>query len=129
MFELNGMGHWVWFSLGVVLIALEALVPGFVLIWFGVSALLTGSAVVLFDLGGLGQACLFAVLSLVTVVAGRVWLRRRAAARPPGADPAEKLNQDGVRWVGHELTLVVAISSGVGRVKTADSSTRCTACG
>ena len=32
----------IWLILGVVLIVLEILIPSFVVIWFGIAALLTG---------------------------------------------------------------------------------------
>lgn len=36
------MGPLIWSAVGIVIMALEAVVPGFILFWFGVSGLLTG---------------------------------------------------------------------------------------
>ncbi len=37
-----GFGHWNWFIVGVALMALETLVPGVLLLWFGLSAVIVG---------------------------------------------------------------------------------------
>ena len=39
---LASLGVWNWFLLGAVLLALEALVPGTFMLWFGTSAVTVG---------------------------------------------------------------------------------------
>lgn len=63
---------WHWMVLGMVLVALEMLVPTFFLIWFGLGALLVG-VVALFAAPGFAiQVLLWAVASLAMMT---IWLR------------------------------------------------------
>ncbi len=39
---LSQLGLWSWFVLGLVLLILEIMAPGFFFIWFGLAALVTG---------------------------------------------------------------------------------------
>ena len=41
--------HWAWLTLGLVLAALEMLVPGIYLMWIAIAALITGVLTYLFD--------------------------------------------------------------------------------
>lgn len=63
---------WHWFVLGLALIALEMLTPTFFLLWFGLGALLTGTAVWLWPLGLAAQVLLWSVTSLAMM---GVWLK------------------------------------------------------
>ena len=44
---LGGNAHWVWITIGLVLAALEMLVPGVYLIWLAVAAIITARVAVL----------------------------------------------------------------------------------
>ncbi len=71
--------YWNWMLLGVVLMAIEAIVPGFFFLWMGVAALLVGLALtVLPGMGWAWQLMLFAVLSVGSIAAWRLRLRRQA---------------------------------------------------
>ncbi|MDD3528494.1 MAG: NfeD family protein [Gallionellaceae bacterium] len=66
------LAWWHWMVLGMVLVALEMLVPTFFLMWFGLGALLVG-LVTLFAVPGLAiQLVLWAAASLAMMWA---WLR------------------------------------------------------
>ena len=64
---------WHWIVLGIALIIAELAVPQFVLIWFGLGALLVGlSLVVLPGLGATAQFLLWTLASLAMIV---LWFR------------------------------------------------------
>ena len=66
------LAWWHWFVLGMVLVALEILVPTFFLMWFGLGALLTGLVVLALPLGFAVQLVLWAIASLTMM---GVWLK------------------------------------------------------
>jgi len=90
------LGPWSWVVLGLLLAALELLAPGVFLIWFGLAAIVTGLLDAVFDLSWQTSAIIFALLSVVSVVAGRLATRRR------GVHEAEQpfLNRRGAALVG-----------------------------
>ncbi len=113
---------WYWLAFGVLLVALEALIPGAVLMWFGVSAGVVGLIVFLApDLAFTYQVLIFGVLSVVSVLATRVWLRRQPIETE---DP--DLNLRGQRYVGQVVVLTEPIEGGVGKAKVGDSLWRVT---
>ncbi|MDJ0895121.1 MAG: NfeD family protein [Alphaproteobacteria bacterium] len=113
---------WYWLAFGVVLVALEALIPGTVLMWFGISAGVVGLVVFMApDLAFTYQILIFGVLSVVSVVATRIWLRRQPIQTE---DP--DLNLRGQRYVGQVVVLAEPIESGVGKAKVGDSLWRVT---
>ena len=57
--------HWVWIVIGLVLAALEMLVPGVYLIWLAIAAILTGILTFGLDLGLPSQVVIFVSLSLI----------------------------------------------------------------
>jgi len=58
---------WHWAVGGIALIVAELAVPAFVLVWFGLGALLVALAVALLNLGLTAQLTLWLVISLVLV--------------------------------------------------------------
>lgn len=107
--------HWAWLSLGVLLVALEILVPGFFLIWLGLAALVTGVIAWIFMPSVPLQLGLFAILSLIALYAARAWLNKNPIE---SSDPL--LNQRGQRLIGDVVILTVAIENGRGRAKVGD---------
>ncbi|MGE0022346.1 MAG: NfeD family protein [Hyphomicrobium sp.] len=115
---LSGLGHWNWFIAGVLLMALETLIPGVHFLWFGLSAVIVG--ILLASLGDVftlpWQFVVFAVISVATVF----WVRRFANAQ--GVESAEKdLNQRGAQYVGRIVVVEDDISGGRGRVRVGDT--------
>lgn len=111
------LGPWSWVVLGLLLAALELLAPGVFLIWFGLAAIVTGLLDAVFDLSWQTSAIIFALLSVVSVVAGRLATRRR------GVHEAEQpfLNRRGAALVGRRFTLDAPITGGEGWVRVDDS--------
>lgn len=116
--------HWYWFTAGVLLIALEAFVPGAVLLWFGVSALLTGLVSLGTNWDMNAQLMFFSVVAVSCTVVFKLWMKANPPP-PPENDAASHLNQAGHNLIGRQLELVTELRDGTGRVKVADSSWRC----
>ena len=81
---------WHWLLLGGALIVIEALAPGFVALWLGIAAVLTGGvAWLLPSLGWQAQILVFAVLAVAAIYGWLAWRRRFPQRdRPAVAQPA-----------------------------------------
>jgi membrane protein implicated in regulation of membrane protease activity len=117
---IDGLGAWAWWVGGALLLAIEILAPGNVFVWFGIAAVLTGSAALVADIGWQVQLILFAVLSLVLVVVGRSWFARAGASEEP------LLNERATRLVGQRFVLGEPIVGGNGRIRIDDTVWRLT---
>ena len=113
---LGGLAFWHWMILGLVLAVIEVLAPGTFFLWLGIAAGLTGLVVLVIPIGWEIQLILFGALSVVAVVAGRIWLRRH-----PIRSADTTLNRRGEQYVGRIFTLAEAIVNGRGTVKVGDS--------
>jgi inner membrane protein len=114
---LEGIQFWHWLILGLALAVIEVLAPGTFFLWLGIAAGVTGLAVL--AIPGIPwqlQLILFGVLSIVAVVAGRIWLRRH----PMDTDDAT-LNRRGEQYVGRIFTVEQPIVNGRGTVRVGDS--------
>lgn len=112
----NLQQHWFWLSLGFILGAIEMVAPGFFLIWLGVAAIIVGVLTWALPISLPLQVALFAILSVLTVYAGKKYL----ADNPIESDDP-KLNDRGARLTGEIVTVVEAIADGRGRVKVGDT--------
>ncbi len=75
--------YWHWIVLGLLLVILEMLLPGFVLIWFGVGALLVGSLLyVIPEMSWQWQLLVFSIFSLTSVFAWRIWSKNNLTDDP-----------------------------------------------
>ncbi len=117
---LETLAYWDWFIAGLVLVILEIFAPGAVFLWLGIAAGLVG-AVVFFapDLDWKFQFTLFAVLSVVSIVVSRRYLKRR-----PLETDHPNLNRRGAQYVGRDLILDAALSGGRGRLRVDDTTWR-----
>jgi len=110
--------YWNWWLLGVVLMAIEAIVPYFFFLWMGVAALLVGLVLtILPELTWPWQALLFAVLSFGSIVIWQWRLRRY-----PTQTADSLLNRRGHQYVGRVFTLDAPVMNGHGKVRVDDSS-------
>ena len=100
--------------LGLILIGLETVAPGIFLLWLGIAALLTGLADYGFGLSWQAAFVVFAILSILSVLAGRALTGRHD-------DPSPTLNRRGEILVGRRFTLDQPIVSGEGRVRVDDT--------
>ncbi|HEY9080071.1 NfeD family protein [Magnetovibrio sp.] len=109
---------WHWLIAGVILIALEMAVPGVVFMWIGIAAIITGGvAWASPDLAFEWLLIIFAVLSVLSVVLGRTYLKRH-----PLQSDHPKLNRRGEQYVGRHFTLSEPIVGGFGKIKVDDST-------
>ena len=117
---LETLAYWDWFIAGLVLVILEIFAPGAVFLWLGIAAGVVG-AVVFFApyLDWKFQFTLFAVLSVVSIVVSRRYLKRR-----PLETDHPNLNRRGAQYVGRELILDAALSGGRGRLRGDDTTWR-----
>ena len=114
---LEGASHWGWWIFGIVLIVLEVAAPGAVFMWMGIAAGVVGFAVFFVpDLNWEYQFLTFAVLSVVSILIARRYLR----ARPIETDQPS-LNRRGSQYIGRVFTLAEPIVHGRGRLHVDDT--------
>lgn len=103
-------GAWSWVVAGLILLALELVVPGGVLIWLGGAALVTGLLTLFINIFWPLQFVIFGVLALVGI---GLWLKLRG---PGVASDRPFLNQRANRFIGQEAVLDEPIRDGFGRL-------------
>lgn len=108
--------HWVWIAIGLLLAALEMLVPGVYLIWLAVAAIITGVLTLGVGLELPAQVIVFVSLSLIAAFSAKRFLRDSPIE---SSDPL--MNQRGSRLIGENAIVTQAIEGGSGRVKYGDS--------
>jgi inner membrane protein len=117
---ITALGAWAWIILGVLLIGLELTAPGIFFLWLGLAAVVTGLVDGLIGLSWQASTLLFAVLSVLAVLAGRM------VSRPAVRTESSSLNQRGEALIGRRFTLEAPLAGGEGRIRVDDSSWRVT---
>lgn len=107
--------HWLWIGAGLILAALEMLVPGVYLIWLALAAIATGVLVLAVEPPVVMQIVSFVSLSLIFAYSAKRWLRDQPIA---SSDPL--MNNRAGRLMGQTATVTHAIADGEGRVRIAD---------
>ncbi|WEJ59024.1 NfeD family protein [Devosia sp. FJ2-5-3] len=107
---------WGWIIAGLVLLALELVVPGGFLVWLGTAGIVTGLVVFIQPMDWPWQWLMFAILSLASIFAWLRWSRSRKST-----DDQPFLNRRAERFVGQEFTLDQPIAGGFGRLSLGDS--------
>ena len=103
---------WLWLALGITLMALEILVPSFVLVWPGLAAALMALLAWLSPgLSGQALIAIFAILSIALLLGGRLLMARFQKDEPPTV-----LNSRGKNTVGREAK-VLSVSGSKGKVE------------
>jgi len=113
---LSQPNAWTWAIGALLLAALEILLPGTFMIWLAAAALATAGLTALFSFGAPVQAGVFAVLSVISVIAGR-----RYFSRHPIVSDDAGLNRRADRLIGETVVVVEAIVNGHGKVQVDDS--------
>jgi inner membrane protein len=108
--------HWFWLSLGFILGAVEMIAPGFFLMWLGLAAIIVGMLTWALPISLPLQVALFAIISVLTVYAGKKFLKDN-----PIESDDPKLNNRGARLTGEIVTVIEAIANGNGRVRVGDT--------
>ena len=116
----SGLEYWGWWVVGLILVTIEMLLPGVVFLWLGIAAFAVGAIMLaLPDMAWNWQVGIFSVLSVVSLVAGRMYLKRN----PIETDDAT-LNRRGEQYVGRAFTLEEAIINGRGKLNVDDTTWR-----
>ncbi len=75
-----------WLVLGLALLIMEVVTPGFVILFFGLAAIVVGLLCLVFPLGGGWQLLLFAAISVISLVTLRKQLRQVMTGRKSDDD-------------------------------------------
>ena len=114
---LDTLTFWHWMVLGAVLIVIELLAPGIWFLWLGIGAIATGLVVLfLADLSWQLQAVVFSAFSVVSVIIGRIIMRRSNQA-----EGHPTLNRRVAQYVGKVYVLEKDTDHGIGDVRIGDS--------
>lgn len=113
---IEALGGWAWWVLGLVLLGIEVLVPGFFFLWFGIAAILIGTSALLIDWPWQMQVVGFVVLSVIVALVARRFVGTKSGET---ADP--RLNLRASRLEGRTFVLDEPIVEGSGRVKIDDT--------
>ncbi len=115
---IDDVQFWHWLALGGLLGMLEILVPGFVLIWLGLAAVLVGLLLLIWpDLPFAVQLLACAGFSVLSVLAWFTWSRRH-----PATSDRPTLNRRAEQLIGRRAPVVDAIVNGRGRIRLGDST-------
>ena len=115
---LETIEFWQWWVAAVVLIIVEALVPGAIFLWLGVSAAVVGAILLAApEMSWEYQVLIFAVLSVGSVIGWRAYHKSH-----PTETDLPTLNRRGEQYVGRVITLDDAIVNRVGKVRLDDTS-------
>jgi membrane protein implicated in regulation of membrane protease activity len=119
---VESLGPWTWVVAGLILLALEVLLPGTFFLWFGVSAIIVGIVALIFPtIPWQGELIAFVVLAIVLVIIGRRYYGGGLGRiRPSG------LNERALNLVGRETVIGEPIVDGRGRIRVDDTVWRIT---
>ncbi|WDR01236.1 NfeD family protein [Devosia algicola] len=109
-------GAWSWIVAGLILFALELMVPGGFLLWLGISGIVTGVIVMVQPMDWPWQWLVFGVLGLVSI---SLWVRFNRNRHQNSDRPY--LNRRAERFVGHEGVLEEPLMNGYGRLALGDT--------
>lgn len=116
---LNVMTYWHWLIFAVLLLIVEVVTGTTYFLWMSIAAAVVGVLLVTFlpTLGWEYQLVTFAVLSVVSVVLWRRYLKHR-----PTPSDQPRLNRRGEQYVGRTFTLQEPIVNGQGKIRVDDST-------
>ncbi|WEK04779.1 MAG: NfeD family protein [Candidatus Devosia phytovorans] len=109
-------GPWSWLVAGLVMLALELVVPGGFLLWMGIAGIITGLITLVWAIGWPAQWLIFGLFSLVAI---GLWVRFTRGRGDRSDRPL--LNRRAEQFTGHEAVLEQAIAQGFGRVVLGDT--------
>ncbi|CAM5314443.1 Inner membrane protein ybbJ OS=Afipia felis OX=1035 GN=ybbJ PE=4 SV=1 [Afipia felis] len=113
---LSALGNWNWLILGVVLMGVEAIMPGVFMLWLGLAALIVGVLSFGVTVSWQMQLVGFALLAVSMVPA---W--RHFGARASEREDNRFLNRRTQELVGQVVRLETPIVDGIGTVRIGDT--------
>jgi len=115
---ITAVSPWHWLLIAIVLIILEAFSPAAFFMWLAIAAGTVGLVLVgVPELGWQVQLVLFGVLSVLSLILGRRYLRRH-----PIATDTPTLNRRGHHYIGRIFTLDQPIVNGIGKLRVDDTT-------
>lgn len=115
--SFDSLVFWHWWTLGLVLLILEMMVPTFIFLWMSAAAAVVGGLLFFTpDLSWQVQVSLFSILSVVAILFFRRYIKQH-----PRKNDQPFLNQRGNSYIGRTFTLTQPIVNGVGEVRVDDS--------
>lgn len=102
----------IWFLIGLGLLLLELVLPGLVILFFGVGAWVTALACVIYDFNLNWQILIFLVASLLGLVLLRKYLRRKFFGKKSGS--AEDQLEE---FIGRKAKVIEEFKDGQGRIE------------
>ena len=112
------IGPWHWLLAAIALITLELLSPTAFFMWLAMAAGLVGLVLaVVPELDWQTQLLLFALLSVLSLFAGRYYLKHH-----PIATDEPTLNKRGHQYIGRAFTLDQPIVNGFGKLRVDDTT-------
>jgi membrane protein implicated in regulation of membrane protease activity len=115
---LQNMVFWHWWLIAVLIMSIELFAPASFFLWCGIAATIVGAVLLVIpDMGWQIQFILFSILSVVSVIIGRKYLRRSGAMD----SDQPNLNRRSEQYIGNTYTLDEAIVNGTARIKVGDS--------
>jgi membrane protein implicated in regulation of membrane protease activity len=109
-------GPWAWFVTGLVLLALELVVPGGYFLWLGSAGIITGLLAFIGPITWPWQITIFGLLALAIVIGWTLFTRGR-----PQQSEDLFLNRRADRFIGHEGIIDEPIKDGYGRLALGDT--------
>ncbi len=110
--------YWLWVVLGLILMSLEALMPGVFLIWLGIAALIVGGLIGLSpEMTLTTQLFAFAISAAIAVLVALKYFRPKDQT-----SDQPLLNRRGAQYIGQKFVTNEPIQAGRGRLKIGDST-------
>ena len=106
------MSYMEWFSLGLLLVLLELFVPGVYLVWFGLSAFVTGALTIYHDFTVIEQSLVFGLISVVFALTGWFFYGR-IMKRSKVSDRYKHLNDPAGQHIGKTYLLAEDVVDGL----------------
>ncbi len=113
---IAALGAWNWLILAAVLLALETVLPGFFLLWFGLAALAVGVLAFTTALSWPWELLIFGLFSIASVVVSRTYFRARA-----GDTDQPHLNRRLQRYIGRTYRLATPVRQGRAKLRIGDT--------
>ncbi|MEZ5775360.1 MAG: NfeD family protein [Hyphomicrobiaceae bacterium] len=110
------LGGWAWLGAGLLLLILEAIVPGVFLLWFGFAAAVVGAVVLMFDISLPWQLALFGAAAIASLVLAKLVFRYGETVSDDGG-----MNVRSAGYVGKIYVVEQPISNGRGKIRIGDS--------
>ena len=113
---IGSLGDWTWWIVAAVLFVFELIVPGIFFLWLGFAAVAVALIDLFLDLSWQAEVAIFAVLSVISLIASRIFMRGREIATD-----SPNLNKRMLNHVGRTFVLDAPIVNGGGKIRIDDT--------